>query len=86
MSLFSYEICFQPAAEDPPPAPDTFMRPVLLFNSCDGYHAAFAKYDEEGEFICFSEWMEPMPIPKDHYTAWAFLPDELDVRFDFKPD
>jgi hypothetical protein len=46
----------------------------LLYNQCDGYHQAAARFDEAGTFIGFFSFMGHEYEP-DTYQAFARLPD-----------
>lgn len=47
----------------------------LLLNPCDGYHVAYARF-EDGEFVGFYSFcMERRYEANSFYFAWAKLPD-----------
>jgi hypothetical protein len=64
------------AATDVPVMPEGEMFPqVVLYNQCDGYHMAFARFWDHGEFDGFYDWCGTKPyIPGKHFAAWAMLP------------
>lgn len=63
------------------------MVSVILLNPCDGYHHAFACFDEDGEFMGFYDFADPTPYPEeDFYIAWAMLPDEDPLIAQFDPE
>jgi len=53
----------------------------LLYNQCDGYHIAFGRWDEEGAFEGFFDFLGESEYRDDFYEAWAGLPDCNDVLF-----
>jgi hypothetical protein len=58
----------------------------LLWNQCDGYHHAEARFFEDGSFRGFFTFMGD-EFPADTYQAWARLPDTacLYEQFGDKP-
>lgn len=69
---------FKPASESPP-YPDGYPGDYMyvLLNKCDGYHVAFADFDDETKaFESFIDFNCVTYYPADDfYVAWAVLPD-----------
>jgi hypothetical protein len=64
----------------PPPKGSTFDM-FVLYNQCDGFHIAFAHWDDEGVFEGFFDFLGRNEFKDDFYEAWAKLPDCNDVLF-----
>jgi hypothetical protein len=60
-------------------------RSALLLNLCNGYHAVLARFDGDGEFLGFFDWLDPTPYRSNFYVAWALLPDEMLLIGHFNP-
>jgi transcriptional regulator with XRE-family HTH domain len=52
----------------------------LLYNQCDGFHIAYASFDEDG-FQGFTNWLGTVRYESDFYEAWAKLPDCNEALF-----
>lgn len=52
----------------------------LLYNQCDGYHLAEARWHDNGEFNRFCTFMGET-FEEDFYCAWALLPQTSTVLF-----
>jgi hypothetical protein len=65
--LFNLE--FRPQAENP-----LVKGQYLLYNQCDGYHKAHARFYKDGTFDGFFTFTGE-EFPPDTYQAWARLPD-----------
>ena len=53
----------------------------ILYNQCDGYHLAYARFYEDGDFRGFYTFMGE-EFEEDFYFAWAKLPPTLSSLFD----
>lgn len=69
-----FPLVFRPKAEIPRQSED--QRTALLFNQCDGYHIAYIRFFDDGEFDGFYPF-DGEEYGKDFYEAWAVLPDEV---------
>jgi hypothetical protein len=70
---------FRDVAEKPEQPGSSHYESALLYNPCDGFHVAFARWNSEtGEFEGFFDWgaaTVPWEAWKDtHFCAWALLP------------
>lgn len=51
---------------------------VLLMNTCDGYHLAYVRFDNQGDFQGFSDFLEEKWFePGEFFQCWAPLPDVI---------
>ncbi len=74
------ELDFRPASEPPTEEGD-----YVLYNQCDGYHVAGARfYGNEFDGFCF--FGEFDPEPKDCYQAWEKLPAPSVLYAEFSRD
>jgi len=71
----NFDLKFHPSSEKPTERGD-----YLLYNQCDGYHIAEARF-YDGEFFSFA-WFADGLIDKDFYCAWALLPDGTKTLYD----
>ncbi|MDQ0571464.1 hypothetical protein QFZ42_003298 [Variovorax paradoxus] len=63
-----------------PPKGDGFDS-FLLYNQCDGFHTVFARWDDDGVFEGFFDFLGRNEYKDDFYEAWARLPDCNAVLF-----
>lgn len=88
-------LTFHDASEPPSQRGSSTEETALLYNQCDGFHIAFARWDlDTGEFIGFFDWAVPAVSwrawPADSFCAWALLTredakDQLHAAFARKP-
>ena len=52
----------------------TCVGEYLLYNRCDGFHIAEAKFDDEKNFMGFFR-LPNLEFDHDTYHAWAVLPE-----------
>jgi hypothetical protein len=70
---------FRDVSEKPIQPGTSHYETALLYNQCDGFHIAFARWDAEtGEFAGFFDW-SAATVPweawkTDSFCAWALLP------------
>lgn len=69
-----FPLVFRPKAEAPRQSEN--QRTALLLNKCDGYHVAYIRFFDDGEFDGFYSFTG-IEYETELYAAWAVLPDEV---------
>lgn len=74
-----FDIVFYPVSKKPIKA--DYGTECVLYNQCDGYHIAYPRFYEDGDFRGFYTFMGK-EFSEDFYCAWAKLPPTLNKLFD----